>query len=405
MARQFAALRPPTVSKDKKRLTTNEIETRWKVTFYDHAGNRRRRFFHSRAEADATVNVVQSRQINEGIHASQIAPGVREEAVACHKLVEGTGLTLQQVVEIGLRHRPRDTDKNINDILEEFLRSRKHVRGNRQRTVDEYRCQLGKFAKDYGVRLIDTITAHEIEKWLTKSHIDYKGRARLWAGSRRNVTRGYICTLFTFALNRNWCRTNPAKAVDKAIVEAPPIEVWTPTETALLLEVAARDCPDILDFLFLALFSGARTCELLLLHSSSIKLDQGIITIPANISKTRKLRNIPISPNLKAWLANSRFKTEPGCICAMGESSLHRRYRIIEKGTGFKWKPNALRHSFATHHLAMYDNEWLTARACGHSPKMLREHYDAVVGKPDAEAYWAIFPSQQAEIMPDAKKK
>jgi hypothetical protein len=33
----------------------------------------------------------------------------------------------------------------------------------------------------------------------------------------------------------------------------------------------------------------------------------------------------------------------------MGESSLHRRYRIIEKGTEFKWKPNALRHSFASY--------------------------------------------------------
>ncbi len=44
MARQFAALRPPTVSKDKKLLRSNEIETRWKVTFYDHAGKRHRRF-------------------------------------------------------------------------------------------------------------------------------------------------------------------------------------------------------------------------------------------------------------------------------------------------------------------------------------------------------------------------
>jgi hypothetical protein len=55
MARQFAALRPPTVSKDKKLLRSNEIETRWKVTFYDHAGKRHRRFFHSKAEADVAA--------------------------------------------------------------------------------------------------------------------------------------------------------------------------------------------------------------------------------------------------------------------------------------------------------------------------------------------------------------
>lgn len=406
MARQFAALRPPTVSKDKKRLRSNEIETRWKVTSYDHAGKRHRNFFHSKAEADVVAKMIQSRQINEGIHASLLAPGAREEALACQKSVAGTGLTLQQIVAIGLQHYPRENDKTIDEVLQEFLRNRKKVRGNRQRTVDEYAYQLGRFAKQFGKRCIDAVTAGEIEKWLTRTHVDYRGRSYIWAAGRRNVTRGYICTFFNFALNKNLCRTNPAKAVDKAIVERAPIEVWTPSEATALLKAASVGCPEVLDFLYLALFSGIRTCELLLLHSDCIKHDQNIIAIPAHISKTRKLRNVPISANLKAWLAHSRLRTEPGRIFEPAESSLHRRYRILEAGTGLKWKPNALRHSFASYHLAMHDNEWLTARACGHSPKMLRDHYDAAVGKPDAEAYWSILPSraQNGADVPDIAK-
>ena len=87
MARQFAALRPPTVRKDKKRTKTGEVETRWKVSFYDHAGTRRRKFFHSKSEAETAARIVQNRQLNEGIHASKIAPGLREEAIACEKLL------------------------------------------------------------------------------------------------------------------------------------------------------------------------------------------------------------------------------------------------------------------------------------------------------------------------------
>jgi site-specific recombinase XerC len=395
MAGRFTALRAPTVRKEKRRLRTGELETRWCVTSYDHARKRRRSFFNSRPEAEAAARITQNQQLNEGINASTVAPGLREEAIACEKLLNGTGLTLRQAIELGMKHRPRDTDKTVAEILEEFLKNRKDVRGNRQRTIDEYRGQLGKFAKAFGSRLVDTITAHEIEKWLTKPHTDYRGKAHSWGAKRRNVTRDYISTLFTFAVKRKWCKTNPAEPVDKAIVEAAPIVVWTPAEAESILRIAARDCPDILDFLFLAMFSGARTCELLLLYSNSIKLEQSVISIPANISKTRKLRNIPISANLKAWLQHSRFKATPGRICDMGESSLHRRYRIIEKGTGFLWKRNALRHSFASYHLAMHDNEWLTARACGHSPKMLRDHYDAVVAKPDAEIYWNILPTQE----------
>ncbi len=230
-----------------------------------------------------------------------------------------------------MQHYPRTNDKTIDEVLQEFLTNRTRVRGNRKRTVDEYAYQLGRFAKDFGKRCIDAVTADEIEKWLTKPHIDYLGKSHLWAGGRRNVSRGYICTLFNFALKRNWCRINPATAVDKAIVEIAPIEVWTPSEATLLLNAAATHCLDILDFLLLALFSGIRTCEILLLHSDAIKLDQNIIAVPAHISKTRKLRNVPISANLAAWLARSHLRTEPGRIFEPAESSLHRRYRILEK--------------------------------------------------------------------------
>jgi hypothetical protein len=231
------------------------------VTSYDHARKRRRAFFNSRPEAEAAAKITQNQLLNEGINASTIAPGLREEAIACQKLLASTGLTLRQAIELGMKHRPRDTDKTVSAIMEEFLASRENVRGNKKRTVDDYRYQLTKFAKDFGRRLVDTINPHEIEKWRSKPHIDYKKRPQLWAGGQRNVTLGYIATAFTYALNRNWCKTNPAKAVEKAIEEKPPIEVWTPSEAALILMVAARDCADILDFVFLALFSGIRSVK------------------------------------------------------------------------------------------------------------------------------------------------
>ncbi len=232
----------------------------------------------------------------------------------------------------------------------------------------------------------------EIEKWLAAPHLDSKGRKRTWAGGRRNVTRGYIATLFNFGVRKRFCSTNPAAGVDKAIIERSPIKVWTPTETTSILKIADRECPEVLRFLVLALFSGVRTSELFQLLTEHVKLDQGIITIPASISKTRKLRNIPISENLAAWLIHLKASISPERIWSMGETSLHRRYRLIEKGAGLKWRRNALRHTYASNHLALYDNEYLTSRACGNTPKMLREYYDAVVSKENGKAYFGIFP-------------
>jgi integrase len=190
------------------------------------------------------------------------------------------------------------------------------------------------------------------------------------------------------------CSTNPVRGVDKAIIERSPIEVWTAAETKSILAVAALECPELLTFLVLALFSGVRVCELLLLLTEHIKLDQGIITIPALISKTRKIRNVSMTENLAAWLVQTNSYPRASRVWFMGESSLHRRYRLIEKGTGFKWKANALRHTYASNHIALHDNEYLTSRACGHSPRMLRDHYDAVVSKVEGQAHFNIFPPE-----------
>jgi site-specific recombinase XerD len=306
---------------------------------------------------------------------------------------------MEQAIQLGVQHRHKPLDRPIPEILEIFLLNRETIRNNRARTIDEYRCQLGKFASDFGRRPVASISAIEVEEWLIAPHFDSAGRKRTWAGSRRNVTRGYIATLFNFGIRKNLCSSNPAAGVDLAIVERAPIEIWTPGETILILKVAMQECPELIRFLVLAFFSGIRTGELFLLHSDHVKLEQGIIMVPAAISKIRKLRNVPIARNLSAWLTD--IHKTPGRIWAMGESSLHRRYRLIEKMTGLKWRGNALRHTFASSHLALHDNEYLTARACGNTPKMLREHYDAVVSRAYGKAHFDIFPSSiaaQAEV-------
>ena len=52
------------------------------------------------------------------------------------------------------------------------------------------------------------------------------------------------------------------------------------------------------------------------------------------------------------------------------------------------WPANALRHSFASYHLAEFKNAAATATELGHtSPAMLYKHYRELV-RPDAAAHW-----------------
>ena len=62
-------------------------------------------------------------------------------------------------------------------------------------------------------------------------------------------------------------------------------------------------------------------------------------------------------------------------------------------------KPNALRHSFASYHLAEHGDIDALVIALGHrgNPTVLWEHYHRAVKKSAAKAFWAIRPAEAAQ--------
>ena len=58
------------------------------------------------------------------------------------------------------------------------------------------------------------------------------------------------------------------------------------------------------------------------------------------------------------------------------------------------WPPNALRHSFASYHLAHHQDAAKTALQLGHTEsRTLFAHYRELVKPADAKLYWRIFPT------------
>jgi integrase len=61
-----------------------------------------------------------------------------------------------------------------------------------------------------------------------------------------------------------------------------------------------------------------------------------------------------------------------------------------------EWPSNALRHSYASYHLAKFQDSAALALQMGHSTTaMLFAHYREVVTPADAEEYWAILPNER----------
>ena len=109
-------------------------------------------------------------------------------------------------------------------------------------------------------------------------------------------------------------------------------------------------------------------------------------------SKTAQRRLVAIEKNLRAWLSPLVCKSGPVCP---PDKPYRRLFTKAFRATGIKrWPVNALRHSFASYHIAHYQDAAKTALQLGHTESAtLFRHYYQLVNPKDAQAFWQIFPS------------
>jgi integrase len=246
----------------------------------------------------------------------------------------------------------------------------------------DLRCRLGQFANTFGDKPVCEIRTDEIDDWL-----------RGLGGSpvTRNNSRRTLVTAFSFAVKRNYCVDNPAAKTDKAkeVGEAPGI--LSVREAARLLEAAT---PDVLPYLAIGLFAGLRRSEIERLDWSDIDFESGLIKVTAKNSKTAQRRFVTMQPNLRKWLLP--FRKHKGNVTP--QSCFRELFEQARAAAGIdEWPENALRHSFASYHLAHLKNAGATALELGHHDSRITfAHYRELVKPREGERYWNLFPAATA---------
>jgi integrase len=188
------------------------------------------------------------------------------------------------------------------------------------------------------------------------------------------------------------------QAIQKPNIQESEVIIWSISEMEELLKYSPTEC---IPYIVIGGFCGLRPSEILRSDWSDITPCGGYLAVRAR-KGTKARRNAPICEQAKAWL--KPFQNKSGPISNYPRSSkIHRMIvaainaqRLQNNQPAFKWKDNALRHSFGSYRVAQTKNIFQTAHEMGNSPQMIDRHYRHLVTPEDGERFFSISPDHPA---------
>lgn len=399
-ARSFAPapgmrIRPRTVR--YKRADGASVEkTYWTLDLGEKGGQRRVLTFPTRKEAEAEATKKHKEIAEYGRQAFALNSGQRSECARAYgKLAEAFGMmavelpagnaSVFKAVEFYLSHHaPEGGRKTVKEVVAEHI-ARKEASNRRAKTISDLQSRLGQFERDFGGRMISSVTTTDIERWM-----DEKGFIAL----NRVHFRSKLVGLFNFAIRRRYVQLNPALNVERPEIDEKPVEIHTVPEVEKVLAAAQAHAPRMVPYFALGYFSGLRPNELKRMDWADIDLHHRIIRVGGAVAKKRRQRLVDISDNLLAWLAPHRNSTGPVYYS-------RNDFELVRRRAKTRWPYDVMRHCFGSYYYALTKSVERTADQMGHlSVDMLVRHYKALVNNEDTAKFWNVVPKQTGNVIP-----
>jgi len=357
------------------------------VVNYREAGNRKRSFFETKEAAKSFAAFKNAELKRNGVEHAEFPTALRVMAQNAAERLKPFGKTITEAVDHYVAYL-KASEKSCTAVqLVKELVAAKEKDGASVRHVGDLRVRLDKFAQKFNGQTVATITSAEIDDWLRSLPV---------SAVTHNNFRRLVVLMFNFAIGRGYASSNPAEKTAKAREPKSKPGILTVQQASALLENAA---PDILPYIAIGLFAGLRRAEIERLDWSEIDFESGQIEVTAEKSKSKIAnRFITIQPNLREWLLP--FRKLRGNVTPQDRFEFRHLFEQARKDSGIKeWPDNALRHSFASYHVAHFKDAKGLALEMGHTDSgMLFNHYRALVRPKEAERYWNIKPEANQGI-------
>lgn len=299
------------------------------------------------------------------------------------KLLGEHGATLGEAVRFYLANKVKQVGSDVLtwDAVQEYLKNQFEDQTTRHYATAK--SILQKFGRALN-RPLNKITVKDLDGYFKK--LSQNGRTR-------NNHLGYVRTFMKWA--QGWGGYLPQgdleiDKIKKYDVKGVVPDLFTPEEMEKLLNEADES---IKPYLAIGAFAGVRSAETLRLTWEDIDLEEKVIKLNADITKTSRRRLAVMPDNLVAWLREYKGDKK-GSVTPPFEKYYYWR-RKLTRDLSLPWKSNALRKGYISYRMAQPDAEAaLVAKQCGNSPDMVEEHYKGLVSPSESTKWFSIVPKK-----------
>jgi len=393
---------PVIISNDQQEIKIYTTESHGKPLYqlsYYRGGRRERRSFADLNEAKREARIILGELARDSIQAENLTAAeiesytvarrvlaplnvpvhVAAESFVAARSILAADISIQDAVLYFNRFNKGVARKQINELFEDYIASRRAagVSQGYVAVMDSYLRPFGKFTAG---RMLPDLRARDLDDFLIQT---------AWEPITRNHARQKIIGFATWAKGRGflpheWREFDGAMTFNEPVKE---VGIFTPDEMRRLLHVAGGHIAT--PFIAIGAFAGLRSAEIKRLDWSNVNFERGFIEVRADICKTRARRLVPISDNLRAWLAPF---AQPSGRIVLYQNIHDPIHRFVERA-GVQWKKNAMRHSFVSYRLALSNDGARTALEAGHDQAILFKYYRSLVSEEQAREWFSIMPA------------
>lgn len=259
-------------------------------------------------------------------------------------------------------------------------------------TIRELESTLKKFCTAFP-RSIAQVERAEVVEWLD---------ARGVSPRRWNNMRAAITALWRYARREGYLPAvlTGVETMEKRRVSF-SVQTYNHTEIMRLLAVVEKGW---LPLIVLGAFCGLRPEEIHpntrfkgykpALRWENLNWERRVVDVPAAVAKDRRRRFAPLTETAADLLSDWR-KATGDVVPSISSARARERWT---RESGIIWKPDALRHSFASYRLALTKDLPALCLEMGNSPTMIHRHYLDLKHYDESRDWFAIRKSTVPKV-------